>query len=283
MFRCLAQGIHGLLDLVSFLLCCRCNLGFCIVLLWTSFASGDSDGLSSLLCSSPGGNTYLVKRFGRPLHNVERINAAFCIREILLYTICDPSGAIAGHHFNGCTLPRSKLFAELLQNRFAVILCCPDNRIGLVVYNDCDIAVPLTVAGLVDSNLYNSVKTDVDIGFEIFMDARDTSADSTPVDPHIFGDGTAAEVLSHPGDGIIEVFRKARVRKCPWYISGLDSVFFAANAWNACFNINKDPAKIQRTPTFMLIRSIIDPGVPLTAYRASPLKPLAQMHFDQNT
>ena len=152
-----------------------------------------------------------------------------------------------------------------------------------MVHYDCDIAMSLTVAGFVDSDLYNSVKTDVDIGFEIFMDARDTSADSTPVDPHIFGDGTAAEVLSHPGDGIIEVFRKARVRKCPWYISGLDSVFFAANAWNACFNINKDPAKIQRTPTFMLIRSIIDPGVPLTAYRASPLKPLAQMHFDQNT
>ena len=164
-----------------------------------------------------------------------------------------------------------------------MILCSPDNSIGLVIYDDCDIAVSLTVAGFIDPDLYSSVKTDVDIRFEIFMDACDTSADGTPVDSHIFGYGAAAEILSHPGDGIIEIFGKVRVRECPWYISGLDPMLFAADAWEISLNINKDPTEIQCPPTLVLIRRIIDPGVTLAAYGAFPLQTFAKMYFDQDT
>ena len=152
-----------------------------------------------------------------------------------------------------------------------------------MVYNNCDIAVALTVAGFINPDLHSAVQTDVDIRFEIFMDACDTSADGTPVDPHIFGDGTAAEILPHPGNGIIEILGKVRVRKCPWYISGLDAMLFAADAREISLNIDKDPSEIQCPPTLVLIRSIIDPGVTLTAYRAFPLQTLTQMYFDQDT
>jgi hypothetical protein len=152
-----------------------------------------------------------------------------------------------------------------------------------MAYNNRDIAVALTVAGFIDPDLRNAVQTDIHVRFEIFMDTCDTSADGTPVDPHIFGDGTAAEILSHPGDRIIEVFGKVRVRECPWYISGLDAMFLAADAWEISLNIDKDPSEIQCPPTFMLIRGIIDPGVTLTTYGAFPLQALAQMYFHKDT
>ena len=214
---------------------------------------------------------------------MERINTAFCIWEILLYAVCDPTCAVAGHYLDGCALLWSQLFAELLQNRLAVILCSPDNGIGLVVYNNCDVAVPFTVAGFIDPDFHSSVKTDVDIRFEIFVDSCDTSADSTPVNPHIFGDGTAAEILPHPGDGVIEVFSKARIRESPWDIGGLDAMLLAANTRKVCLDVNKDSTEIQRPPALFLIRSVIDPGITLAAYRASPLQTLAQMYFDQDT
>jgi hypothetical protein len=114
------------------------------------------------------------------------------------------------------------------------------------------------------------------------MDTCDTSADGTPVDPHIFGDGTATEILSHPGDGIIEIFGKVRVRECPWYISGLDPMLFAADAWEISLNIDKDPSEIQCPPTLVLIWGIIYFRIPPSAYRAFPLQSLSQMDFNQN-
>ena len=95
MFRCLAQGVHGLFDLISFLPGSCCDLGLRIILPGTAFTSGDGNGFCSFLCSSPGGDAYLVKRFGCPLNDVERINASFTVRSELVDALGDPLGAIA--------------------------------------------------------------------------------------------------------------------------------------------------------------------------------------------
>ena len=46
-----------------------------------------------------------------------------------------------------------------------------------MVYNNCDIAVALTVACFINPDLHSTVQTDIHIRFEIVMDACDTSAD----------------------------------------------------------------------------------------------------------
>ena len=211
---------------------------------------------------------------------MKRVDASLCIGKIILHAVNDPPGAIAGNYLDRGALLRSKKFTEFLKNSFSVVLCNPNNCVGFVIYNDCDVAVSFSVAGFINSNLLNSVKTNVYIRFKSFMDTCNIPADSTPVNPHIFEDGTAAKIFSHPGDGVIEVHGKVRVRECPGYVSSLDTMLFALNARNECLNVYQDSSKIQSSPALMFIRSIIDSCVTLSAYWAFPLKSFAQMNFD---
>ena len=47
----------------------------------------------------------------------------------------------------------------LLQDLLAVSLGCPDDRIGIVVYNDGDVFVTLPVAGLINTDVDQVIKT----------------------------------------------------------------------------------------------------------------------------
>lgn len=64
---------------------------------------------------------------------------------------------------------------------------------------------------------------------------------------------------------------RVRIRESPWDIGGLDAMLLAANTRKVCFDVNKNSTEIQRPPALILIRSVIDPGITLAAYRASPL------------
>ncbi len=59
-------------------------------------------------------------------------------------------------------------------------------------------------------------------------------------------------------------------------------MFLAANARKVYFDINKAPVEIQSPPALMLIRGIIDLGVPLSAHRASTLQSFAQMGLNHD-
>lgn len=67
-----------------------------------------------------------------------------------------------------------------------------------MIHNDGDVLMTLTIAGLVDTDVDKIVQPFRWVGFYVLPGSGDTSADSLPVDPQVFGNSTAVQVPGHP-------------------------------------------------------------------------------------
>ena len=117
-------------------------------------------------------------------------------------------------------------------------LGCPDDRIGIVVYNDGDVFVALPVAGLINTDVDQVIKTSGTLRLDHVQCPVDTAADRFPVDPHVLGYRAARQIDSQPSDGEVKVFRKAASRVGPRDIRNEDAVFGALNAVCAVLNLD---------------------------------------------
>ena len=60
----------------------------------------------------------------------------------------------------------------------------PHNSVGIMIYNNCDIFMPLLVAGFIDADVYKVIKSSGTFRFKIMKGTVNASADSFPVYSH---------------------------------------------------------------------------------------------------
>ena len=75
---------------------------------------------------------------------------------------------------------------KLLKYLLSMPLGSPNYRICIVVDNDCNVFLPLPVTGLVNTNVYKVVQTFGTLRFDDVQGAVNASADSFPINSHIF-------------------------------------------------------------------------------------------------
>ena len=123
---------------------------------------------------------------------MERIHAPFCIGQIFIDAVGDPPCTVAGDDLDRGSLFFCKELEELLEHGLAVILPGLDYRVGIMIDNNGDVLMAFLIAGLIDADVDQPVKADVDIQFDIVMSPGDAAPNGLPIDTHVSGERTAA-------------------------------------------------------------------------------------------
>ena len=156
----------------------------------------------------------------------------------------------------------------------------PDDGIGIVIDDNGDVLVAFPVAGLVYTDVDKVIKAPGTLRFDLVQCPVDTSADSLPINPHVFGDSTARQVDGEPSNSQVEVFRKAAPRISPWNVRNEDSVLWTQNTMRAVLDLNQCPSPVESASgTGQACLDIIWPA-PLMAERAVILMPLVRARMD---
>ena len=79
-----------------------------------------------------------------------------------------------------------------------MFITCPDDCVRIMVDNHSDVFVALAVTGLIDPDLFETIKPGLWIRLYILPGSCDTSADCLPINTEILGNSRAADVLGHP-------------------------------------------------------------------------------------
>lgn len=74
---------------------------------------------------------------------MERIDAAFGIGTVFIYTGLDPFGAVAGNKLYRNSLLLCQLLEEQGEDTFSMSFVNPDDLAGIMVHNDSDMFVTL--------------------------------------------------------------------------------------------------------------------------------------------
>lgn len=217
-----------------------------------------------LMSIPPGFLTKRVKSFICPLHDMEGINAAGTVREVFFNTLVDPSGTIAGYNLYGCPLLRSKPLQKLGEDLLTMPVACPYNRVGIMIHNDRDVLVPLTVARLVDPDVDKVIQPFARIRLNVFAGSGDAPANVLPVDPEVLGDNTAAEVFCHPGGSQVKALGEAGIVECPWNSSDQNTMFWTDDPLGISLDIHQNASKIEGSPGSDSTGSVIGGTVPAT-------------------
>lgn len=125
----------------------------------------------------------------------------------------------------------------------------PDHGVGIVVDNDCDVLVSFLVAGFIDVDVHEPVKTSGSFRFKVIKGSGDTLSDRFPVNAHVVGESTSGKIFSQPCNGHIELLGEEAVRVSLRNGSGYCAMFRAVNSLRLGFNFHKDPSEIQSPPS----------------------------------
>jgi hypothetical protein len=89
---------------------------------------------------------------------MELVNTSFAARSKFVHAVRDPLCSIARNDLDAGKLFLGQLPVERFQDRFAMPLSSPYNRVGVVVDNDRDVLVSFLVAGFVNADVYKIIK-----------------------------------------------------------------------------------------------------------------------------
>ena len=112
-----------------------------------------------------------------PFLDMERIDAAVCVRAVFLRRVGDPPRAVPSDDEDCLALFRGQLVEEEVQHLLAVPFVRPDDGVRIVVDDGRDVAVALAVAGLVDADPDESVVALPHVRFEFVPDKVDEPSD----------------------------------------------------------------------------------------------------------
>lgn len=156
----------------------------------------------------------------------------------------------------------------------------PDDGIGIVIDDNGDVLVAFPVAGLVYTDVDKVIKAPGTLRFDLVQCPVDTSADSLPINPHVFGDSTTRQVDGEPSNSQVEVFRKAAPRISPGNVCNENSVLWTQDTMRAVLDLNQRSSPVESTPgTGQACLDIIW-SAPLMAERAIILMPLGRACMD---
>ena len=99
---------------------------------------------------------------------------------------------------------RCKLIEELLQNFLFMADGTPDNRISVVINDDCHILVPLLITCLVNSDIDKVIKAFRRLFLKLFIDSAEYLAYSVPFNSHKFSYAFLGAVHSEPGYSVLK-------------------------------------------------------------------------------
>jgi hypothetical protein len=211
---------------------------------------------------------------------MEGIDTTLAGRSELVDAVRDPSGTVPGNDPYAGKLLGRQLAVKLFQDLLAVSLGRPDDRIGIVIDNDCDVLVAFPVTGLVNTNVDKVIKASGTLRFDLVQRSVDTAADSFPVDSHVFGDGTPRQVDGEPSDSQVEVLREAASGISPGNVRNEDAMFRAQDTVRAILDLDQRSAPVERTPDAGQTCLDIIGFAPLMAEGAIILMPLVRAGMD---
>ena len=105
----------------------------------------------------------------------------------------------------------------------------PDNGIGVVIDDNGDVAVSLTVAGFINADGSQIFETRRAVRFQKDFGPFNAATYCFPVDAHELTYDAAGQTAGQPGHRQIKVFGEARAMEGPRHGGGYDAVFGAAN------------------------------------------------------
>lgn len=222
----------------------------------------------------------LIQRFHSPLNDMEGVDTTLAGGCELIHTVRDPSGAVSGNDLYTGELPGRQLAVKLFQDLLAVSLGRPDDGVGIVIDNDRDVLVAFPVTGLINTNVDKVIKASGTLRLDLVQRSVDTAADSFPVDPHVFGDGTPRQVDSEPSDSQVEVLREAAPGISPGNVRNEDAMFRAQETVRAVLDLDQRSAPVEGTPGAGETGLDIIGFATLMAERAIILMPLVRAGMD---
>ena len=169
-----------------------------------------------------------------------------------------------------------------MRNRisFSLPLGRPDDRVGIVIDDDRDVLVAFPVTGLVDTDVDKVIKASGTLRLDHVQRPVDTAAYGFPVDPHVFGDGTARQVDGEPFDSQVEVLREAASHISPGNIRNEDAMLRAQDAVRVVLDLDKRSAPVEGAPGARCVDLDIIGSAPLMAEGAIILMSLIQAGMD---
>lgn len=81
-----------------------------------------------------------------------------------------------------------------------------DDRICIVINDGRDELVTIPVASLINTDIDKMIKAFGTFRLDLVQRPVNTAADSLPIDPHVFGDGTSWQIDGKSPDSQFEVF-----------------------------------------------------------------------------
>ena len=149
----------------------------------------------------------------------------------------------------------------------------------MIDYNG-DVLVALPAAGFINTDVDKVLKAPGTLRFDLIQCPVDTSADSLPINPHVFGDSTTRQVDGEPSNSQVEVFRKAAPRISPGNVCNEDAVLRTQDTVRAVLDLDQRPTPVESAPgTGQAGLDIICPA-PLMAEGAIILMPLVKACMD---
>ena len=238
------------------------------------------DGLPLVERAPPRVDAHSVQRVVCPFDDMERIEAPYGVRAMVVDAVRYPPRTVASHDDDGRALLRREHRKELVQNLLPVPLAGPYHGVGVVVDHGRYVAVAFLVAGFVYAYAHKAVETLRDVGLKVFPDEVRKPSDGLPVDPHPLRDAFPAEsALNHPRRRVGEVQREPRAVLRPRNCGSEDAVPAAADPRHVCAEPHHDGAEVNAAPEALFRQVVVHVASP-PADGASPAVFL--LHMDMH-
>ena len=143
---------------------------------------------------------------------------------------------------------RRELTVKSLENGFSVSLRGPYDGVCIVVHDNSDIFVSLSVTCFVNSDTNQTVEPFCSFGFDDIEDSGNAPSDGFPVDPHELGDDTSRKVNGQPADHHIEILREMAAVVSPGNICGYDTMLGTVDSMSETFDFDLDGAPVRGAP-----------------------------------
>ena len=211
-----------------------------------------------------------VECFGRPLHDMERVEAARRLRCPLPHHVFDPLRGIGAHQLQLGAALGTELIEELAQRLLVTPGGHPHQPARVVVEHHRHVFVPLAVAQLVNADAPQAAE-EVGVLARILADALDDPPDRLPRNPHQLAHRGLVRVHGQPGALVLEVQREPAAGPRPGHVLHHHTVLLALHPRHLGFQVRLHRAEIQRTPLPPARAVVVPPASPMADRASAPV------------
>ena len=179
---------------------------------------------------------------------MKRINTAFSIRTVFIYTVSYPPCSIGTDTADRFTLLFCKRIEEPLQYFLSIADTAPYDGVCIVVHDDGHILVPFLIACFVNSDVDKVFKAIRSFSFKFCIDSADYLTYGVPFNTYEFGYEFLGAEYTTPGYSVFKSRTKPRFVTSPRNICSYYTMFRAAYTRSFGDNICLRSAYVKATP-----------------------------------